>query len=92
MRRIGLAVFVAAGIFLEPLAAGAQQARQGARVPHVGIILSNHLAVPDKDVWSIQAFLEGLGGASRADPRREGLEARRPMMEPSESISDDRQR
>ena len=66
MRRIGLAVFVAAGIFLEPLAAGAQQARQGARVSRVGSILSNHPAVPDKDVWSIQAFLEGLATIRRS--------------------------
>jgi hypothetical protein len=62
MRRIVLAVVLA--VLLAPLAAEAQQARQGARVSRVGSILSNHPAVPDKDVWSIQAFLEGLGLAT----------------------------
>ena len=62
MRWIGLAVVLA--VLLAPLAAEAQQARQGARVSRVGSILSNHPAVPDKDVWSIQAFLEGLGLAT----------------------------
>src|SRR5262249_24084097 len=51
---------VGGSILARPLATEAQQARQGTRVPRVGIILSNHPTVPEKDTWSIQAFLDGF--------------------------------
>src|SRR5262249_7783939 len=60
MRRIGLAVVLALSFSLSLHVAAAQQARQETRVPRVGIILSNHPAVPDKDHWSVRAFLEGF--------------------------------
>jgi hypothetical protein len=63
LRRIGLALLTLS-LVVAPLTAEAQQARQGTRVPRVRITRSNHPAVPDKDVWSIQAFLEGLGLAT----------------------------
>jgi len=56
MRRIGLAVAIALSV-LAPLAAEAQQARQGTRVPRVGFILAKHPTVIRKDDWAIQAFL-----------------------------------
>ena len=55
-----VALLVALGVAFVPLGVEAQQARQGTRVPRVGIILSNRPAEPNKDDWSVLAFLEGF--------------------------------
>jgi len=78
MRPIGLAVVLAVSLTLAPLATEAQQARQGTRVPRVGIILSNHPEVPTRvrDNWSIQAFVEGFRESGWVDGQNISIEWR----------------
>src|SRR5262245_53290475 len=76
MRRIGLAVVLFLGLTLSSLAVEAQQAQQGTRVPRVGIILFNRPLVPEKDDWSIRAFLEGFRDSGWIDGQNINIEWR----------------
>ena len=64
MRLIGLAVVLFLGLTLSSLAVEAQQ---GTRVPHVGVILSNHPSAPEKDNRAIRALLEGFSKSGWID-------------------------
>src|SRR5262249_32833501 len=72
MRRIGLVVVLAISV-LAPLAVGAQQRT---RVPRVGVILSNHPSVPEKDNWAIRALLEGFRKSGWIDGQNISIEWR----------------
>src|SRR2546428_13518515 len=89
MRPIGLAVVLAVSLTLAPLATEAQQARQGTRVPRVGIILSNHPEVPTRvrDNWSIQAFVEGFRESGWVNGQNISIEGRGGAGKPERILS-----
>src|SRR5262245_43396151 len=69
MRRIGLAVSLALGLFVTPLAAEAQEA---GKVPRIGVLSGNRL---DRD-RCLELFRQGLGELGYVEGKTHGLEVR----------------